>query len=306
MTMIPSAFFTLLLVSAVAARQGQTPSVTETPKVLVPQAKPRAPRPIVLTPEDKPAFPPAPEGYDKIRDVPHGKVEIVEYNSSTVGNRRKMRIYTPPEYSQDKKYPVLYLLHGIGGDEHEWEKYGAPEVILDNLCADKKIVPMIVAFPNGRAQTNDRAEGNIYAHAKAFEAFEFDLLKDIIPFMDAHYSVKPGRENRALAGLSMGGGQSLNFGLGNLDSFAWVGGFSSAPNTRTPEKLVTDPAAVTKKLKLLWLSCGDQDGLMDISQGIHNYLKTHNVAHIWHVDSGGHSFPVWKNDLYLFAQLLFR
>jgi enterochelin esterase-like enzyme len=266
-------------------------------------------REIVLGPDDKAAFPAAPEGFDKEReDIARGKIQTVEYDSKTVGNKRKMLIYTPPGYSTDTKYPVLYLLHGIGGDETEWYKNASPNVILDNLYADKKLVPMIVAMPNGRAEPNDRAEGNIFApeHQKAFENFENDLLKDVIPFIESTYPVKTGRENRALAGLSMGGGQSLNFGLGNLDTFAWIGGFSSAPNTKMPEELVPDPNEARQKLKLLWISCGDKDGLIGISQGVHKYLKENSVPHIWHVDSGAHDFSVWKNDLYLFSQRIFR
>ena len=203
---------------------------------------PRRSAPIALGPDDKPAFPAAPAGFDKRRDdIPRGKVEAVEYESKTVGKRRKMLVYTPPGYSADRKYPALYLMHGIGGDEREWQKNGAPEVILDNLQADGKAEPMILVLPNGRAQADDRPVGNIYAHAKAFEAFESDLIDDVIPFIESHYAVKPGPENRAIAGLSMGGGQALNIGLAHLDRFAWVGGFSSAPNTRPPERLVPDP-----------------------------------------------------------------
>lgn len=274
-----------------------------------PQPRRRFRREIILGPDDKPAFQPAPEGFDKIRrGIARGKVETIEYDSRTVGNKRRMLIYTPPGYSADIKYPVLYLLHGIGGDETEWYKNAAPNVILDNLYADRKLVPMIVAMPNGRAEPNDRAEGNIFApeHVKAFENFENDLLKDVIPFVESTYPVKTGRENRALAGLSMGGGQSLNFGLGHLDTFPWIGGFSSAPNTKSPEQLVPDPNQAKQKLKLLWISCGDKDGLISISQALHAYLKERNVPHIWHVDSGGHVFSVWKNDLYLFSQLIFR
>jgi enterochelin esterase-like enzyme len=261
----------------------------------------------VLGPDDKPAFPHAPEGFDQAREgIGHGKIEIAEYDSTTVGNKRKTLVYLPPGYSTDTKYPVLYLLHGIGGDEEEWHRNGHPEVILDNLIANQKAVPMIVVLPNGRAQKNDRAEGNVMASAPAFANFEQDLLKDLIPFIESKYSVKTDRENRALAGLSMGGGQSLNFGLGHLDTFAWIGGFSSAPNTKPPEELVPDPAKAVEKLKLLWISCGDHDGLISFSQRTHAYLKDHNVPHIWHVDSGVHDFAVWKNDLYLFAQRIFR
>ncbi len=273
-------------------------------------AQPPGPRPaakIVLAPDDKAAFPAAPDGFDKKREnIARGKSEFVEYDSKSVGNKRKMLVYTPPDYSTETKYPVLYLLHGIGGDETEWQKHGKPEIILDNLYADKKLVPMIVVLPNGRAQPNDRAEGNIYAHAKAFEKFEQDLLQDVIPFIEAKYPVKADRESRALAGLSMGGGQSLNFGLGNLDTFAWVGGFSSAPNTKSPEQLLPKPEDAAAKLKLLWISCGDKDGLINISQRTHVYCQEKKVPHIWHVDSGPHDFSVWKNDLYLFSQRLFQ
>ena len=266
------------------------------------------PRPaVVLGPEDKAAFPAAPVGYDVARTgIAHGKIDTVTYSSKSVGNNRKMLVYTPPGYSAKNTYPVLYLLHGIGGDEKEWFDHGSPNVILDNLYADKKLVPMIVILPNGRAQANDRAGNNSYATAPAFAVFDKDLLGSIIPYVEANYPVKKDRVNRALAGLSMGGGQSLDFGLANLDTFAWVGGFSSAPNTFAPEKLVPDPELAKQKLKLLWVSCGDQDGLMYISKNFHTYLKEKGVPHIWHVDSGKHDWPVWKNDLYLFSQLIFR
>jgi enterochelin esterase-like enzyme len=262
---------------------------------------------IVMEADDKPAFPPAPQGFDKAREgIEHGKLEMAQYDSTTVGNKRKALVYLPPGYSTATKYPVLYLLHGIGGDEEEWRRGGHPEIILDNLIADKKAVPMVVVMPNGRAQPDDRPGTNAMATAPAFAKFEQDLLKDLIPFIQSKYSVKTDRESRALAGLSMGGGQSLNFGLGHLDTFAWVGGFSSAPNTKPPEELVPDPDKAREKLKLLWISCGDQDGLIYISQRTHRYLKEKNVPHIWHLDSGPHNFAVWKNDLYLFAQQIFH
>jgi len=267
----------------------------------------RGNRPIVLGPDDKPVAPAAPEGFNIPRDgIAHGKIETVEYDSKSVGNKRKTLVYTPPGYTAGTKYPVLYLLHGIGGDEEEWHRGAKPEVILDNLIADKKALPMIVVLPNGRAQPNDRAEGNVMASAPAFAKFEPDLLSDLIPFIQSRYSTRTDRENRALAGLSMGGGQSLNFGLAHLDTFAWIGGFSSAPNTNPPEQLVPDPAKAAQMLKLLWISCGDKDGLIFISQRTHTYLKEKNVPHLWHLDSGGHDFSVWRNDLYHFAQRIFR
>lgn len=254
-------------------------------------------------------FPDPPKDYDQKRDkIERGKAEVVEYDSTTVGNKRKTTVYTPPGFDPKgkAKYPVLYLLHGIGGDENEWPKGGAVPV-LDNLYADKKAVPMIVVMPNGRAQPNDRAEGDVFRTAPAFAKFEGDLLKDLIPFVEKSYPVKADRESRALAGLSMGGGQSLNFGLGNLDTFAWVGGFSSAPNTKKPDDLIKDHADAAKKLKLLYVACGDKDRLMNVSEGVHKMLDEKKVPHEFRVIPGGaHDFKVWKSDLYHFAQLIFQ
>jgi enterochelin esterase-like enzyme len=275
------------------------------------ERRPEEPRgfggPIVLHEDDKPAFPEPPSGFDVQRNgIPHGTLEMIEYESKTVGTTRKMQVYTPPGYTTDKKYPVLYLLHGIGGDETEWQRFATPDILLDNLLADGKAVPMIIVMPNGRAQKNDRAEGDVFASAPAFARFERDLLNDVIPAIESRYSTYTDRERRALAGLSMGGGQSLNFGLTHLDTFAWVGAFSAAPNMRPPTELVPDPAAATEQLELLVLSCGNQDGLIRISQGMHAYLKENDVPHIWHVDGNGHDPAHWKNSLYHFVKLLFK
>jgi len=264
--------------------------------------------PVELGPDDIAAFPPAPEGFDARREgIGRGKMETVEYNSKSVGIERRMMVYTPPSYSKDKKYPVLYLLHGIGGDETGWGRAGRANVVLDNLLAEGNIVPMIVVMPNGRASAKPRP-ANIFeqSNVEAYAAFEKDLLRDVIPYIESNYSVKADREHRALAGLSMGGGQSLNFGLGNLDTFAWLGGFSSAPNTKLARSVINDPATAREKLRLLWLSCGDRDGLMNISRSFHEDLAAMKVPHVWHVDSGGHAWPVWKNNLYLICRLLFK
>jgi enterochelin esterase-like enzyme len=251
----------------------------------------------------------APQGFDSLRaDIPHGKIDSIYYESKTVGTEREAVIYTPPGYSEDKKYPVLYLLHGIGGDEHEWLNGGHPEVILDNLHAENKIEPMIVVMPNGRAMKDDRPIGNIFDSVKvqAFATFEKDLLNDLIPFIEKTFPVYADREHRAIAGLSMGGGQSLNFGLGNLDEFAWVGSFSAAPNTKPAELLLPNPDEARKKLKLLWISCGDNDGLITFSLRTHNYLLANDVPHIFYIMPGVHDFNVWKTSLYIFAQLIFK
>lgn len=252
---------------------------------------------------------PAMPGFDTVRSqIEKGRIDAVIYNSKTVGVSRKAMVYTPPGYTIKKKYPVLYLLHGIGGDEMEWLNGGKPQVILDNLYAEGKIEPMIVVLPNGRAMKNDRAGGNIFdsAKVKAFATFEMDLLKDLIPFIEKKYAVIKDREHRAIAGLSMGGGQSLNFGLGNLDQFAWIGGFSSAPNTKPPQELLPDPQAAKEKLKLLFISCGASDGLISFSKRTHDYLKQNGVPHIYYIEPGVHDFKVWKNGLYLFSQLIFK
>jgi enterochelin esterase-like enzyme len=277
----------------------QAPSISRRPG-------PGQRQPIVLNADDVPAFPEPPTDVAAERDVPHGKVEMITYDSKTVGTTRKLQVYTPPGYSADKKYPVLYLLHGIGGDETEWQRFAKPNFLLDNLLAEGKVTPMIVVMPNGRAQKDDRAGQNAFASAPAFAVFENDLLKDVIPAIESRYSVQPDREHRALAGLSMGGGQSLNFGLAHLDTFAWIGGFSSAPNTKPPGELIADPEAAKKQIKLLWVACGNKDGLLRISQGVHAYLKEKDISHVWHVDGHAHDPTEWRNNLYLFVQHIFR
>jgi len=252
---------------------------------------------------------PASPGFDVENvAIPHGKIDTISYYSKTVGNNRKAVTYTPPGFSKSKKYPVLYLLHGIGGDEKEWLNGGKPQVILDNLYAAGKLVPMIVVMPNGRAMKDDRPTGNIMSRDKieAFSTFEKDLLNDLIPFVEKKFPVLKDREHRAIAGLSMGGGQSLNFGLGHLEKFAWIGGFSSAPNTKSPKELVPDPVKAKNMLKVLFISCGASDNLIVNSKRTHDYLVQNNVPHIYFVEPGVHDFKVWKNGLYLFSQLLFK
>ena len=253
-----------------------------------------------LTRAEGPApLPPAPKGFDVRREgVVRGKLQTVEYDSKATGGKRKMTVYTPPGYSKDRKYPVLYLLHGAGDDETGWRKKGAADVILDNLYADKKAVPMLVVMPNGFARAPGATGRN--------SAFEGDLLKHVIPYVEAHYPVVADANHRASAGLSMGGGQALRVGLKHLDTFAWVGGFSSGLGRGGSTANLVPAADDAKKLRLLWLSCGDTDRLMGASKSLHESLDGKKVPHLWHVDTGGHTWPVWKNDLYLLAQRLFR
>ncbi|WP_055109760.1 alpha/beta hydrolase [Paenibacillus ihumii] len=252
---------------------------------------------------------PAPQGYDAYRhNIPHGNVQQISYYSTTVGKTRNAMVYTPPGYTTSQTYNVLYLLHGIGGDQYEWLNQMNPRNILDNLYADKKLEPMIVVFPNGRAMQDDRPIGDIFAPDKvaAFETFEFDLINDLVPYIDTHFPVYANNQHRALAGLSMGGGQSLNFGLKHLDKFSWIGAFSSAPNTKPASQLITNPSQTAGQLNLLWLSCGASDNLLWVSQNFHNSLDSMNIPHMWYLDVGGHEGKVWSSGLYQFSQRIFK
>ena len=295
----------VLLLACVSGLSAQDQAEQTSPE----RARANFARSIELGPDDVRAFPEAPNGFDKPQPgVDTGRVETFAYDSAVTGTRREANVYLPPGYSAEQKYPMLYLLHGISGNQYEWQGYIKAPTILDNLIADGKVVPMIVVMPNGRALSNDRPPKEIYSpeHAAGFAKFERDLLDCLIPAIQAKYSVLADREHRALAGLSMGGGQALNFGLDHLDTFAWVGGFSSAPNTKPPAELVSDPAAARGKLKLLYLSCGNKDGLISISQGVHAFLKQNDIPHIWNVDDHGHDGPTWGSNLHHFAQKLFR
>ena len=288
--------------------------------------------PIELGPDDKPAFPDPPAGFNVKRDgIPHGELTPVEYDSKSLGTRRRMRVYTPPGYSDSRKYPVLYLLHGIGGTDAEWTESCHANNIIDNLLADGKLQPMVLVFPDGNSSRTaaDLAAGGRAAGAPGGQSpegrgagpgrgrggmnmeawltpFEHDLLQDIIPYIDSHYAVYTDGDHRALAGLSMGGGQTLNIGLVHPETFAYVGAFSAAPDTRMPPSVLVPDPSVPKQLKLVWLGCGNKDPLIRISQSVHTYLKENGVAHTWHVDGNAHDTTEWDNNLYLFSLRIFN
>jgi enterochelin esterase-like enzyme len=248
----------------------------------------------------------APADFIQVRPgIPQGKLETITYNSKSIGVERKAVVYTPPNYDASQKYPVLYLMHGIGGNETHWTSLCAANKVLDNLIADKKAVPMIIVMPNGRASA-EPPSSNFMSDFNYYAFFEKDLLQDLMPYIESHYSVKTDRDHRALTGLSMGGGQGLNFGINNIDKFAWVGGFSSAPNTQGPDVLVPKIQQAKDKLSLLWIGCGDKDNLITSSWNLHQGLVKANIDHVWYVDSGVHEVPVWNNNLYLMAQMLFK
>jgi enterochelin esterase-like enzyme len=271
----------------------------------------RSAAPIVLAPDDVRAFPEAPAGFDEAtpgKDI--GRVELFQWDSSVTGARRTASVYLPPGYSAKRKYPVLYILHGLAGDHTEWPDSNHGYQIIGNLIAAKKAVPMIVVMPNGRALPDDHApaQKDWYTpqNSEGFAKFERDLLDCLIPAIEAKYPVYKDRLHRGISGMSMGGGQTLNFGLGHLDTFAWLGAIAPAPNTKQPAVLVPDPAAARRQIKLLYLSCGNKDGLIRNAQAFHRYFKENDIPHIWHVDDHAHDMGEARNNIYNFVQRIFR
>ena len=272
---------------------------------------------VKLGSDDQPAFNDPPTGFREKRDnITHGILTTIQYDSKTLGTQREMMVYTPPGYSPSKKYPVIYLLHGLNSGAGQWPYWVRANDVIDNLIAEGKIKPVIMVFPNCNTNVTvnnakpDEQEDRKDGYKGYGVSFENDLLKDIIPYVESHYSVYTDRKHRALAGLSMGGGQTLNIGLSHIETFAYIGGFSSAPNTNefgglSDSKLLPDLVAAKKKLKLLWLACGNKDGLIDVSQRVHQYFKEQEIPHIWHVDGYGHDDTEWANNLYLFVQHIF-
>ncbi|WP_343672321.1 alpha/beta hydrolase-fold protein [Chitinophaga sp.] len=264
-------------------------------------------------------FPLPPAGFNVQREnIPHGKLTAVQYDSRTLGKRREMNVYTPPGYAASDKYPVIYLLHGVNADYRQWTEWCQADNVIDNLIADGKIKPVIIVFPNcdARLTVNDTTAANRSGKADNYDGyrkpFEDDLLKDIIPFIDSHYSTIHNRKYRALAGLSMGGGQSFNIGLYHLETFAYVGGFSAAPNTNmfggmyNDVRFIPDIKYARKNLKLLWVGCGNTDYLFRVSEKVHQYLKEVDMPHVWTVSTYAHDNREWDRNLYLFAQQIFK
>ena len=240
----------------------------------------------------------APQGFNQERaGIAKGTVKLIEYQSESVGTIRKANVYLPPKYDAKKKYSV----------ENEWYKDGGvPNIIMDNLYADGKVADMIVVMPNGRAQKDDSRAGGMGSF-RAFGDFDKDLIGSLIPYIEKNFSVYTDKNHRAIAGLSMGGGQSLNFGLGHMDVFAYVGGFSSAPNTQRAAQLIPDVEKVKQENKLLWMVCGGADGLMNNSAQLKAFCDEKGIpCTLINYPDEGHNFVVWKYGLYNFAQLIFK
>ena len=252
------------------------------------------------------------------KDVPHGKVEINWHKSPILSQTRAVYVYTPPGYSTapNQRYPVLYLLHGSGDLENGWTDEGRANFILDNLIAERKVRPMIVVMPLGHVYRDRQIE-----REKNNELVGRVLVDELIPFVDASYRTLADRNSRAIIGLSMGGGQSLRFGLQHLDRFAWVIGLSPAIGTSEAEYtrlfpgLIADSKKSNQLLKLLMVRCGTKDHLINASDAFTRFLGANGIRHeyartdfesMWPGRKDDHTWPIWRMDLRDVAQVLFR
>ncbi|MBL8237822.1 MAG: esterase [Bryobacterales bacterium] len=233
------------------------------------------------------------------KDVPHGNVRMHWYRSRITGLMRRAFVYTPPGYDTSgmTRFPVLYLQHGSGESERGWTAQGRVNFILDNLLAARQIKPMLVVMETGYA-----GAGN--------EKFSEVVVNDLIPEIDRAYRTRPERHHRAIAGLSMGGGQAMQIGLGRLDRFAYIGSFSGAGarNFSLASSfggVFADAASANKQLKLLWIGCGTEDFLYPANEAMHKALDAGGVRHVWFPSPGLHDWQVWRLHLREFATKLF-
>lgn len=236
------------------------------------------------------------------KPVPHGNVQLHWYHSRITGQLRRAFVYTPPGYGSNprERYPVLYLQHGSGEAESSWTLQGRANFILDNLLAEKKTVPMIVVMEQGYAV---RAGAPPAPNQRGNEAFGEVLTQETIPEIDRAFRTRPTREHRALAGLSMGGGQALTIGMANLDKFSHIGVFSGAARNFDVSSL---PPDLNKRLKLFWIGCGTEDFLIESARKMHAALTQAGVKHEWWEAPGLHEWQVWRKHLHDFALKLFR
>jgi enterochelin esterase-like enzyme len=246
--------------------------------------------------------------------VPHGEIHQHFYKSGVVGDDRDFYVYTPPSYDPRGKqtYPVLYLLHGFSDDASAWTAVGRANVILDNLIAQGKARHMIVVMPLGYGAPEVLLPNSGVWHDRAiternFHKFSEALLTEVIPRVEAEYLVAKDRNSRAIAGLSMGGSESLLTGLNTLDKFGWIGAFSSGGITEDFDKEF--PAAdskTTDQLHLLWIACGTDDRLINLNRKFRAWLASKNIKHVGVETPGAHTWMVWRRNLTEFSALLFR
>jgi enterochelin esterase family protein len=247
-------------------------------------------------------------------DGPHGVVHRHFYTSAVVGDRRDYYVYTPPGYdpTAPTKYPVLYLLHGFGQESRSWTQVGFANVILDNLIDEGKAKPMIVVMPVGYGGADILVGfGKVYwddeLRNRNFARFTAALLSEVIPQVQKQYRVLDDRNARAIAGLSMGGAESLQTGLNNLDEFSWIGSFSSGGlRTNFAQEFPALNASQNQRIHLLWVACGMEDGLFGINRDFNKWLSAENIDHVEVDTPGKHTWMVWRQNLAAFAPLLFR
>lgn len=251
----------------------------------------------------------------EVNDVPRGEVHHHFYKSAVAGDDRDYYVYTPPDYDPKAKktYPVLYLLHGFSDDASGWTAVGHANVIFDNLIAQGKAKPMIVVMPlgYGTMELIHLGWGGIGNHPdvreESFRKFRDGLLTEVIPKVESEYHVTKGRDSRAIAGLSMGGAESLRIGLNGLDKFAWIGAFSAGG---VPDDFEKDfpglDAKANQQIHLLWIACGTEDRLITPNRKLREWLKTKGVQHTDIETPGMHAWMVWRRNLAEFAQLIFR
>ena len=249
----------------------------------------------------------------EVNDIPHGVVHHHFYKSGVVGDQRDFYVYTPPTYDPGAKakYPVLYLLHGFSDDASGWTAVGRANVILDNLIAQGKAKPMIVVMPLGYGTMDFlRLAWDAWNHTELrdanFKKFTDALLTEVMPRVEGEYRVTKDRNARAIAGLSMGGSESLLTGLNHLDKFSWIGAFSSGGIPDDFEKdFPSLDAKANQQLHLLWIACGTEDHLITVNRNLREWLKTKGVNHADIETPGMHTWMVWRRNLAEFAQLIF-
>jgi enterochelin esterase family protein len=262
---------------------------------------------LAVVPGDGPQF------YD-VKPVPHGVVRIHPYESTSLGVARTMWVYTPPDYDRGKNYPVLYLLHGAGDVESGWTLIGRANNILDNLIAEGKARPMVVVMPLGHAVQSFLAGPPKPATAAAppagaLTAFGRDLVEDVMPLVERSYKVSRRSDDRAIGGLSMGGGQTINVAFGRPELFRYVVVMSSGAQgiEQNYPAFFADPAAVNRQFKLLWVGVGKDDALATGgSRVLDDVLTRRNIRHVYRVTGGRHEWSVWRHHLHEVAPLLFR
>jgi enterochelin esterase-like enzyme len=252
-----------------------------------------------------------PPRFDQLQEVPHGTIHIRNYTSTPLQRPRKLYIYVPPNYDTEpsRRFPVLYLRHGSGDNEANWSEDGRAGIILDNLLSRRKAVPMLIVMPNGDTDAT-WAGGSSPA---AMDLLAKELMGDIIPLVEKNYRVLKGREHRAITGLSMGGGQAFTIGLKNLESFAWVGEFSSGllsdKQFNLKEHLpgfLEQAQSNNKLLRLVFLSCGIEDPRYNGQLNLVDVLKEHGLNPVWFETPGAHEWKVWRHSLSQFLQRVFQ